>query len=86
MIHLVKTRYVNSYVVEYADRLLVVDVAFKCHAYVLGFIEQKLKRPISDVGLIVCTHDDPDHIGGVAAFAELCAAEVAVPYASFRRT
>jgi len=83
-IHLVKTRLVNSYVVEYADRLLVIDVAIKCHRYVLGFIEQELKRPISDVELVICTHDDADHMGGVSALAQLCDADVAIPFASGR--
>lgn len=81
-IHQVKTRLVNSYVVEYSDKLLVIDVAVKCHRYVLGFIEQELGRDISDVKLVICSHDDPDHIGGVFLLAELCGAEVAIPYAS----
>lgn len=83
-IHLLKTRLVNSYVVEYPGRLLVVDVAIKCHRYVLGFIEQELERPISDVELVVCTHDDADHMGGVFALAQLCDADVAIPFASGR--
>jgi glyoxylase-like metal-dependent hydrolase (beta-lactamase superfamily II) len=83
-IHLVKTRLVNSYVVEYSDRLLVIDVAMKCHRYVLGFIDKELKRPITDVKLVICTHDDPDHIGGVASLARLCGAKVAVPFAAGR--
>jgi len=83
-IHQVKTRLVNSYIVEYPDRLLVVDVAVKCHRYVLGFIEQELKRPVSDVALVICTHDDADHMGGVFALARLCSADVAVPLAAGR--
>jgi len=81
-IHLVKTRLVNSYIVEYPDRLLVVDVAVKCHRYVLGYIEQELKRPVSDVALVICTHDDADHMGGVFALAKLCQADVAIPFSS----
>ena len=84
-IHQVKTRLVNSYVIEYPDKLLVIDVALKCHRYVLGFIDQELGRDIHDVQLVVCTHDDPDHIGGVAALAELCEAQTAIPYASLSR-
>jgi len=83
-VHLVKTRLVNSYIIEYPERLLVVDVAVKCHRYVLGFIEQELKRPVSDVELVICTHDDMDHMGGVFALAKLCQASVAVPFASGR--
>jgi len=78
-IHQVKTRLVNTYVIEYPDRLFVMDVAVRCHRYVLGFIEQELKRDIHDVVLVTCTHDDPDHMGGVRRLATLCNAEIAIP-------
>lgn len=81
-IHRVKTRLVNSYVVEYPDRLLVVDVAVKCHRQVLGFVEQELQRPVSDICLAICTHDDPDHIGGLAELAQLAGARQGIPYAA----
>ena len=81
-IHHVKTRFVNSYVVEYPDRLLVVDVAAKCHRYVLGFVEHELDRNVQSITLAVCTHDDPDHMGGLASLASLCGAGIAIPYAS----
>ena len=81
-IHQVKTRHVNSYVIEYPNKLLVVDVAAGAHRYVLGFIEHELKRNVAEVSLVVCTHDDPDHIGGVFALAGLCNAVVGIPYAS----
>ena len=83
-IHRVKTRLVNSYVIAYPERILVVDVAVKCHRHVLGYIEQDLGRAIDDVALVTCTHDDPDHMGGVLALAQLCAAEVALPLAAGR--
>jgi len=78
-IHQVKTRLVNTYVVEYPDRLLVMDVAIKCHRYVLGFIEHELGRDIHDVELVICSHDDPDHMGGVRALAVLCEAAMGIP-------
>ena len=81
-IHRVKTRLVNSYVIAYPDRLLVIDVAVKCHRQVLGFIEQELQRPISDISLAICTHDDPDHIGGLTELARLSGAEQGIPYAA----
>lgn len=81
-IHRVKTRLVNSYIVAYPDKLLVIDVAVKCHRQVLGFIEQELKRPISDVALAICTHDDPDHIGGLEELARLSGANQGIPYAA----
>jgi len=81
-IHLVKTRLVNSYVVEYETQLLIVDVAIRCERYVLGYVEQELKRNIADISLVTCTHDDPDHMGGVFELAQLCDADVALPFAA----
>ncbi|MEM8498747.1 MAG: MBL fold metallo-hydrolase [Pseudomonadota bacterium] len=81
-IHLVRTRLVNSYVIEYDQHLLVVDVAVRGERYVLGFIEQVLQRPIADVSLVCCTHDDPDHMGGVFRLAYLADAKVALPFAA----
>ena len=83
-IHLVKTRYSNSYVVEEGRGLLVIDVAMRCDGYVLKYINEELRRDIMDVALVVCTHDDPDHIGGVTAIAKSCQAVSAIPHASKR--
>lgn len=85
-IHLVKTRYSNTYVIEEHDRLLVADVAMRCDGFVLEFIVAKLKRDVSAVELVVCTHDDPDHIGGVTPLARSCHAVAAIPHASKRPT
>lgn len=81
-IHQVKTRLVNSYVVEYADKLFVMDVAIRCHKEVALFIEETLQRDLNDVELVFCSHDDPDHIGGLNALATMCNAKIAIPYAS----
>ena len=81
-IHLLKTRLVNSYVVEYQKNLLVVDVASGCHEHVAAFITGELGRSLSEVALVTCTHDDPDHLGGVSPLAQLCGATVGLPYAS----
>jgi len=78
-IHLVKTRLVNTYVVEYPDKILVIDVATRCHRYVLGFIKHQLGRDIGDIKLIICSHDDPDHIGGIESLAMYSGADIAIP-------
>ena len=85
-VNLVKTRYSNTYVVEEHGRLLVVDVANRCDGYVLNFISQELHQDILSVELVVCTHDDPDHIGGVTPLAKSCHAIAAIPHASGRPT
>ena len=81
-IHQVKTRLVNSYVIEDKSRLFVIDVAIRGEKYVLGYIEKIMKRDITDVDLVICTHDDPDHIGGVRSLARECNALAGLPYAA----
>lgn len=81
-IHLIKTHLVNSIVVEYPERILVMDVAIRCHREVVHFIEVELKRSIDEVELVICSHDDPDHIGGIKALAAIAQADMATPYAS----
>ena len=85
-IHLVKTRYSNTYVIEEHGKLLVADVAMRCDGFVLDFIVRELKHKVSSVALVVCTHDDPDHIGGVTPLARACHAIAAIPHASKRPT
>lgn len=82
-IHQVKGRLVNSYVIEDSGKLCVADVAVNGEKYVLGYIDQVLKRPVEDVELVMCTHDDPDHIGGVLRLAKQCNAESCYPLAAF---
>ncbi len=84
-VHQVRTPLSNSYVVEDDGRLFVVDVAARCHGYVLGFLEDHLDRRPEDVELVVCTHDDMDHIGGIRHLALACRAEFALPWASRSR-
>ena len=82
-VHFVKGRYVNSYVIEEGEKLFVIDVAMRGgEKFVLGYVEQVMGRSVKDIELVVCTHDDPDHIGGVHALAKVCHAQVAMPFAS----
>lgn len=83
-IHQVKTRYSNTYIIDETDALLVIDVARHCDGFVLKYILEDLGRSIFDVSLVACTHDDPDHIGGVIALARSCHAISAIPHASKR--
>ncbi len=81
-IHRVKTRFVNSYIVENEGRMFVVDIAARGEKYILGYIEKVLKRKIEDVVLVVCTHDHIDHIGGVRGLAKECNAKFGLPLAA----
>jgi glyoxylase-like metal-dependent hydrolase (beta-lactamase superfamily II) len=81
-VHTVKGRYSNSFIIEEADGLFVIDVHMGGEKYVLGFLEEVLNRPREDIKLVVCTHDHADHIGGVLALARECNAAIAIPLAS----
>ncbi|MBT4492189.1 MAG: MBL fold metallo-hydrolase, partial [Gammaproteobacteria bacterium] len=71
-INLVKTRYVNTYVIEETAGMFIVDVASRCDGFVLRHIQKEMNRSLHDVILATCTHDDPDHIGGVVRLAKAC--------------
>jgi len=81
-VHRVKGRYVNSYIIENAGKFCVIDVAARGEKYVMGYIASTLGRSLDDVELIICTHGDPDHSGGVLKMAEHCNAKVGFPYAT----
>ena len=81
-IHQVKSRHVNSYIVEDSKGLLVIDVAWRGEKYVLGYIREVLNRQVDDVKLVICTHGDPDHSGGIVRLAKICHAKIGIPYAT----
>ncbi len=84
-IHQVKGKLVNSYIILQKEKICVVDVAYRGEKYVLGYIDQILNRDTHDVELIVCTHDDPDHISGIRALAKECQSKTGLPFASGKR-
>ena len=52
------------FLVEYAHGLLLLDGGCRCDVkQITDFIEQELRRPISDLKLMVITHPHPDHSG-----------------------
>ncbi len=81
-LHRIKTRLVNSYIIEERGKLAVVDVSPGGARQVGGHLEEVLHRDLTDVELIVCTHDDLDHLGGVYRLARACDARVGIPWAS----
>ncbi|QSX30605.1 MBL fold metallo-hydrolase [Shewanella cyperi] len=66
------------YLAEYADRLLLLDGCCRADVGpVCDFIRQQLKRPLTDLHLIVVTHMHPDHAGGAHKLARLSGALIA---------
>jgi glyoxylase-like metal-dependent hydrolase (beta-lactamase superfamily II) len=81
-IYQVNGRLSNSYIVEEDSRFFVVDVAFRGEKYIAGFINDVLDKDITNIELVICTHDDWDHCGGVHGLARESGAVVGLPYAS----
>lgn len=78
-IHQVKGGRANSYVIEEADRLMVIDVSIMASKRVLSFVTDNLGRKPEDVALVACTHGHSDHLGGVGRLARACKAEIGLP-------
>jgi len=81
-VHTVKGRYANSFIVEEDNRLFVTDVHLGGEKYVLGYLKEVMNRDHEEIELVICTHDHPDHIGGVLALARECDARIGLPLAS----
>ncbi|MDO5686711.1 MAG: MBL fold metallo-hydrolase [Neisseria sp.] len=60
------------YLVEYPDKLLLLDGGCRCDVKVVrDFIEQELSRSIKDLKTVVVTHMHPDHAGGAHALRRI---------------
>lgn len=58
----------NIFIAEYEHGCLLLDGACKADfALILNFFAQELRRPISDLKVIIVTHMHPDHAGCAAA-------------------
>lgn len=78
-IHQVRGNISNSYVVEEGEDLIVFDVGFNETKFVLGFIHDELEKEFEAIKLIVVTHKDFDHYGGVKSLTEKSKAEICYP-------
>ncbi|MBQ4838966.1 MBL fold metallo-hydrolase [Pseudoalteromonas luteoviolacea] len=77
-IHFIEGYIQQIYLVEYPDKLLLLDgctradVDIVCH-----FICKELSRPITDLKLIIVTHMHPDHAGGAHLLRTRSGAKIA---------
>jgi len=77
-IHTLQGYIQNIFLVEYADKLLLLDGCSRPDIPpVCDFIRQTLERPLSDLKLIVVTHMHPDHAGGAHRLRDITGAEIA---------
>ncbi|MEC9282995.1 MAG: MBL fold metallo-hydrolase [Bdellovibrionota bacterium] len=65
--------YIQSmYLVEYSDKLLLLDSGTKLDVQLVrDFITKELKRDFLDLKLVLISHAHPDHSGGAAYFQKL---------------
>ncbi len=71
--------YIQSiYLVEYPDRLLLLDGCSRADIRTLkNYITQTLKRPLDDLKIIFVSHMHPDHAGGAHTLREMTGAKIA---------
>ncbi len=68
-VHTLSGYIAKLYLVEYDKGLLLLDSGCRCDVPIVkGFIEDKLKRPFSDLKLVCVSHAHPDHSGGASFY------------------
>lgn len=70
--------YIQSiYLVEYSDKLLLLDGCCRADVELLRqYIEQTLQRPFTDLKMVVVTHMHPDHAGAAHALRKLTGCKI----------
>lgn len=80
-IHSIPAYISTLFLAEYENALLLLDAGCKCDvARVVGFIENGLRRPLSDLKLVVSSHTHPDHAGGIHTYRKKYKIPVAGPH------
>lgn len=71
--------YIQSiYLAEYPDKLLLLDGCCRADiSLIRSFITEDLKRPLTDLTLVVVTHMHPDHAGAAHKLRTLTGCEIA---------
>lgn len=68
----------NIYLVEYADKFLLLDGCCRADIpFLEDFIANQLKRSMSELALIVVTHMHPDHAGAAQALRKKYGCKIA---------
>ncbi|SEG68233.1 MBL fold metallo-hydrolase [Vibrio hangzhouensis] len=76
-IHQIQGYIQQIYLVEYPDKLLLLDGASRADVgTILRFISDELSRPITDLKAIIVTHMHPDHAGAAHRLRKLTGAHI----------
>lgn len=68
-VHLIKGYIQSTYLIEYPNKLLLIDSGCYCDRFLIEeYIEKKLKRNISELKLILISHIHNDHAGSAKYF------------------
>ncbi|MDD3895132.1 MAG: MBL fold metallo-hydrolase [Syntrophomonadaceae bacterium] len=66
-VHKIEGYIVNLYLIEYSDRMLLLDCGSVNDVNrIVKYCEEVLKRPVGDIKLAIVSHCHPDHAGGAA--------------------
>ncbi len=69
------------YLVEYSDKLLLLDGASRADVgVILRFIRNQLGRPIGDLKTVVVTHMHPDHAGAAHRLRSITGCQIVASY------
>lgn len=80
-IHVYRGYVQNNYLVEYSDKILMVDGACRPDMEkIASFVKDELKRSMADIKLTAVTHCHPDHAGAAHVLREKYGIPVAAPY------
>ncbi len=79
-IHYIKGHIQNIFVAEYTDKILLLDGGCRSDAKIIEeFITKTINRQMSDIKLIVVTHNHTDHAGG----AQILRKKFNIPIAAY---
>lgn len=77
-LHKIKGYIQTILLAEYADRLLLLDGCSRADVSVIkNFITKTLRRPLSDLTLVVVTHMHPDHAGAADKLRKITGCKIA---------
>ncbi|MGL4735622.1 MAG: MBL fold metallo-hydrolase [Enterovibrio sp.] len=77
-LHLIEGYVQTIYIAEYPDRLLLLDGCSRPDVEtIVNFITKDLKRPLTDLKMVIVTHMHPDHSGAATILRKLCGCKVA---------